>query len=339
MADDVAAPAPTPFVHLHCHTDYSLLDGCARVNTLMQRAKDLGMPALAITDHGNLFGLAEFYKASKKFGVKPLLGCEIYLVIDHKLTERPPRRKGSDHEEDDDSSAALQHKIFHMGLLARNMEGYQNLSRIVTQAHTKGFHYKPRVDIDTLAANAKGLIGFTGCLQGVIPQHLLRGDWNGARRWADRFISIFGRENYIAELMNHGLEMQIRVDQDILKLAREFGLKTVCTNDIHYTLRSDADPHDAMLCIQTGAKRIDEKRFRFPVQQFYMKSREEMLSIYGEIPEVLDNTLDVAAMCDVGLPFGENHYPVFQMPAEVRAPDQAKLDAIMDPYTRLKNGL
>ncbi len=332
------ADAEQPFVHLHCHTDFSLLDGCAKVGNLLKRAQSLNMPALAITDHGNLFGLADFYKTAKKVGVKPLLGCEIYLVIDHAMTDRPQRRRGNEHDEED-NSGTLSNKIFHMGLLARNFEGYQNLARIVTAAHTKGFYYKPRVDFETLAAHANGLIGFTGCLQGVIPQHLLRGDWDGARKWTQKFIDVFGRDYFIAELMNHGLEMQITVDRDILKLAREFKLKTVATNDIHYNLQSDHDPHDALLCIQTGAKRIDEKRFRFSVQQFYMKSRQEMAQIYGEIPEVLDNTVEVASMCDVALPFGENHYPVFHMPPEVRTTNQVKMDEIMERYVQLKNKL
>ncbi|MFA5257597.1 MAG: DNA polymerase III subunit alpha [Opitutales bacterium] len=345
MEDAAAKPAEEvriqrPFVHLHVHTDYSLLDGCAKVDKLIARAGELNMPALAITDHGNLFGLAAFSKAAKGTGVKPILGCEIYLVIDHPMSEHPQRRsRVAGNEEADDAAESLKNKTFHMGLLARNFEGYQNLARIITLAHTKGLYYKPRVDLETLAAHSKGLIGFTGCLQGVVPQHLLRGDWDGARRWTARFIDIFGKDNYFVELMNHGLGMQIAVDRDILKIAREFGLKTVCTNDIHYALKSDADSHDAMLCIQTGSRRIDEKRFRFPAQQFYMKSRDEMSAIYGEIPECMDNTVDVASMCDVKLPFGENHYPVFQMPAGYAPGHADRMDALMERYTKLKNGL
>ncbi len=333
-------PKQQPFVHLHVHSDYSLLDGCARVGSLLKRAQDLNMPALALTDHGNLFGLADFYKTSKKFPVKPIFGCEVYLVIDHTMSEHPPRRsKGGDNEEADEASDSLKGKTFHMGLLARNFEGYQNLARLVTLAHTKGLYYKPRLDIDTLAAHSRGLIGFTGCMQGVVPQHLLRGDWDGARRWMGRFIEIFGRENYFAELMNHGLSQQILIDRDILKIAQEFGVKTICTNDVHYTLKSDADPHDAMLCIQTGAKRIDEKRFRFSVQEFYMKSRDEMALIYGEVPECMDNTLHVAEMCEAKLPFGENHYPVYQMPAGSQPRHADKMDELMASYAELKNGL
>ena len=337
------APKEKPFVHLHVHSDYSLLDGCARVGKLLARAKDLNMPAVALTDHGNLFGLADFYKRADKElhgAVKPILGCELYLVIDHPMTEHPQRRgKSSGNEEADEVADSLKFKTFHMGVLAENFEGYQNLSRIVSLAHTKGLYYKPRIDIETLAKYSKGLIGLTGCLQGVVPQHLLRGDWDGARRWMARFIDIFGKDRYFAELMNHGLEQQITVDRDIIKIAREFGLKTVCTNDIHYVMRTDADPHDAMLCVQTGSRLIDENRFRFSRQEFYMKSRSEMNLVYGEIPEAMDNTLAVAEMCNVKLPFGANHYPVFTLPADFSPHNQDKMDALMARYTTLKHKL
>jgi DNA polymerase III subunit alpha len=336
------APEHQPFVHLHVHSDYSLLDGCAKVGNLLTRAKELNMPALALTDHGNLFGLADFVKKADKLhlGVKPIVGCELYLVVDHPMGEHPQRRsKGGDNEEADDVADSLKNKIFHMGVIAENFEGYQNLTKIVSLAHTQGLYYKPRIDIEHLAAHSKGLIGLTGCMQGVVPQHLLRGDWDGARRWISRFIEIFGKDHYFAELMNHGLSQQIQIDRDILIIAKEFGLKTVCTNDIHYVMKSDADPHDAMLCVQTGSRRIDEKRFRFPVQEFYMKSREEMALIYGEIPDAMDNTLAVAEMCNVKLPFGANHYPVFTMPQGFEAKNDAKLDALMERYTKLKNGL
>ncbi|HNX05688.1 MAG TPA: DNA polymerase III subunit alpha, partial [Opitutales bacterium] len=343
VAPQPDVPKEKPFVHLHVHSDYSLLDGCARVGKLLARAKDLNMPAVALTDHGNLFGLADFYKRADKElhgAVKPILGCELYLVVDHPMSEHPQRRgKNSGNEESDGVADSLKFKTFHMGVLAENFEGYQNLSKIVSLAHTKGLYYKPRIDIETLAAHSKGLIGLTGCLQGVVPQHLLRGDWPGARRWMARFIDIFGKDRYFAELMNHGLSEQIKVDQDILKIAKEFGLRCVCTNDIHYVMKSDCDPHDAMLCVQTGSKLIDKDRFRFSRQEFYMKSRSEMGLIYGEIPEVMDNTLAVAEMCSVKLPFGANHYPVFTLPASFAPHNQDKMDALMERYTKLKHGL
>jgi DNA polymerase-3 subunit alpha len=335
------APEHKPFVHLHVHSDYSLLDGCAKLGNLIKRAESLNMPALALTDHGNLFGLANFVKTAEKMHtkVKPILGCELYLVVDHPMSEHPQRRTKGDDYDDTDVADSLKNKIFHMGVIAATFEGYKNLSKIVSLAHTKGLYYKPRVDIETLAANSKGLIGLTGCMQGVVPQHLLRGDWDGARRWISRFIDIFGKDHYFAELMNHGLSQQIAIDRDIIKIAKEFGLRTVCTNDIHYVMKADADPHDAMLCVQTGSRLIDEKRFHFPVKEFYMKSREEMAEIYGEIPDAMDNTLAVAEMCDVKLPFGANHYPVYTMPEGFVPKNEAKMDALMERYTKLKNGL
>jgi DNA polymerase-3 subunit alpha len=340
--DAPATPAHKPFVHLHVHSDYSLLDGCGKVGNLIKRAAELNMPAVALTDHGNLFGVADFVKKAKdlKLPVKPIIGCEIYLVIDHPMSERPQRRsKSENEEEDDDTSDSLKNKIFHMGLLARNFQGYQNLSRIVSLAHTKGFYRRPRVDIETLAANSAGLIGLSGCMQGVVPQHLLHGDWDGARRWFGRFIEILGKEFFYAEVMNHGLPGEIQLDRDVVRIAREFGIKLVCTNDVHYVLKSDAKPHDAMLCVQTGSRLSEENRFRFSGPHYYMKSREEMEETYGEIPECLDNTLAVAEMCEVKLPFGANHYPVFMMPTEYAPGNGARMDALMERYVKLKNKL
>jgi DNA polymerase-3 subunit alpha len=289
------------FVHLHVHTDYSLLDGCCHVDRLCKKASDLGMKALSITDHGNLFGLPDFFKTAKKYDIKPILGCEVYLVYDHAMTERPERGK---------------HKIHHMGLLAKNFVGYQNLTKLVSAAHVTGFYYKPRIDMDTLATHAEGLIGFTGCLQGVIPQALLRGDYEAARRAAGRFIEIFGKENYFVEIQDHGIKEQQQIIPDLLKLAREFDLKVICSNDVHYVESTHWEPHDALICIQTGAKIADEKRLRYTSRQFYLKSRQEMNALFGEHPASLTNTIGVAEMCELELPFGENHYPVFKIDAQ-----------------------
>ncbi len=292
------------FVHLHVHTDYSLLDGCARVDRLCESAASMGMKALAITDHGNLFGLASFFQTAKKHGIKPLLGCEVYLVYNYKRTERP--EKG-------------QAKYHHMGLIARNAQGYRNLMKLVSDAHMNGFYYKPRTDMEMLAAHAEGLIGFTGCLQGVVPQCLLRDDMPAAREAMGRFVEIFGRENYFVELQDHGLAEQRKIIPGLLKLAEEFRLKVICSNDVHYVKNTDWEPHDALVCIQTGAKVSDEKRLRYSSHQFYLKSREEMALVFGENPDWLTNTCQVAEMCDLSLPFGENHYPVFQPIEELRA--------------------
>lgn len=293
---------PKDFVHLHVHTDYSLLDGACAITNLCKRAKALGMPALAITDHGNLFGLIEFFQSAKKEGIRPLLGCEIYLVYDHKQSEKPERS---------------QHKYYHMGLLAQNLKGYHNLKRLVSNAHTQGFYYKPRVDMDQLAQYAEGLIGFTGCLNGVVPQFLLKGDYKKAREALGRFLDIFGKDRYFVELQDHGIEEQRIVNIGLIKLAEEFQLKLICSNDVHYVHDKDCVPHDSLLCIQTGAKLKDEKRLRYTSQQFYLKTYDEMLQVFKEHPSALSNTVEVAEMCELDIPFGKNQYPVYKKPIEL----------------------
>jgi DNA polymerase-3 subunit alpha len=320
-------PNSQDFVHLHVHTDYSMLDGCSRIDRLMGKACDMGMRAVAITDHGNLFGLFDFWNEakllSKKAGrtIKPLLGCELYLVWDHLNTEKPDRAR---------------HKYYHMGVLARNFEGYQNLTRLVSNAHTVGLHYKPRADLEQLAAHAKGLIGFSGCLQGVIPQHLLRGDLDGARQACGKFIEIFGRENFIIELMDHGLEEQKSILAPLLQLAKEFNLRAVATNDVHYVEPSHGAAHDAMLCIQTGARLADERRMRYASREFYLKGEQEMLRVFREAPETLTNTVAVAEMCDVQLPVGQSFYPVYPIELSSRQVTEARLGPILDGYEALK---
>ncbi len=293
------------FVHLHVHSDYSLLDGCCRIDRLTQRASELGMSAIALTDHGNLFGAIDFYMAAKSKGIKPLIGCELYLSEGSRLEKQGRSDEGR--------------SIFHLGLIARNIEGYQNLLKLVSDAHLKGFYYKPRTDLETLARYAKGLIGFTGCLASLVPQHLLNDRWEEARKATARFVDIFGREDYFVEIQDHGIAEQRKIIPGLLLLAKEFGLKVICSNDVHYVNASDAGPHDAMLCIQTGAKIEDEKRMRFEGQQFYLKSRAEMERIFCEVPDAVLNTQAVAEMCDLTIPFpkGSERYPKYPLPAEV----------------------
>ena len=294
------------FVHLHVHSDYSLLDGACRIDQLTDRACQLGMSALALTDHGNLFGAIDFYIAAKGKGLKPLIGCELYLSEGSRLEKQGRSDEGR--------------SIFHLGLLARNIEGYQNLLKLVSDAHLKGFYYKPRTDLDTLSRHAKGLIGFTGCLASLVPQHLLFDRWEEARKATARFVDIFGRENYFVEVQDHGIAEQRKIIPGLLKLAQEFGLKIICTNDVHYVHASDAGSHDAMLCIQTGAKIDDEKRMRFDGTQFYLKSRAEMERLFAEVPDSVTNTQAVAEMCDLTIPFpkGSERYPKYPLPAEVK---------------------
>jgi DNA polymerase-3 subunit alpha len=284
------------------------------------------MKALAITDHGVLYGLTSFFKQAEKHGIKPLLGCEIYLVYEDQL--------GTTNEE------RANQKSRHMGLLARNFTGYQNLCKLVSKAHTQGFYYKPRTDLKTLAEHSEGLIGFSGCLAAVIPQYLLEGKFAEARAAAAKFIDIFGKDYFIIEIMDHGIEEQRRIIPDLLKIATEFGLKVVATNDVHYVKNTDWEPHDSLLCIQTGAKVSDEKRMRYDAQQFYLKSREEMDLAFKEVPEAITNTSAVAEMCDVKLPFGEDHYPVYERPIELKVnDDEANFDRILDIYVEKKNAI
>ncbi|TVR55039.1 MAG: DNA polymerase III subunit alpha [Puniceicoccaceae bacterium] len=333
-----------PFVHLHNHTHYSLLDGCSMPARAAARAAELGMPALAMTDHGNLFGAIDFYKACRAAGIKPLIGCELYLVYDHKMDERPRRERArtddigdipEDHIPPKEDFPKFQ--IFHKGVIAKNFEGYQNLSKLVSKAHTEGMYYRPRVDLETLAAHSRGLLGLSGCINGVASQYLIYGDEENARRAVGTFVDIFGRENYFIELQDHGMPVQKRIIPGLIRLAREFDLKVICANDAHYVYKEDAAPHDALLCIQTGKIISDPNRMRYPSQEFYLKTRGEMAAIFREVPEALDNTVHVADVCDLEIPFGENHYPVFEKPAELALrPDEAAFERILDTYEREK---
>ena len=272
----------------------------------MKRAGELGMKALALTDHGNLYGAIEFYNAAKSNAIKPLIGCELYIVETSRLEKNGRSDEGK--------------SIFHLGLLAKNLTGYQNLLKLVSDAHLRGFYYKPRTDFETLAKFSGGLIGFTGCLASLIPQHLLHDREDEARKACARFVEIFGRENYFVEIQDHGIAEQRKIIPGLRKLAGEFGLKIICTNDVHYVHHHDAGPHDTMLCIQTGAKIEDEKRMRFDGSQFYLKSRDEMAKVFDEIPESIVNTQLVAEMCDLAIPVpkGSERYPKYPLPAEIK---------------------
>jgi DNA polymerase-3 subunit alpha len=273
----------------------------------MERAHELGMSAMALTDHGNLYGAIEFYNQAKAKGIKPLIGCELYLAEGSRLEKNGRSDEGK--------------SIFHLGLLAKNLTGYQNLLKLVSDAHLRGFYYKPRTDIDTLAKYAGGLIGFTGCLASLVPQHLLYDRYEEARKACGRFVEIFGRENYFVEIQDHGISEQKKIIPGLLKLAEEFNLKVIATNDVHYVRNTDSGPHDAMLCIQTGAKIDEEKRMRFTGQEFYLKSRDEMERLFIEVPESIINTQLVAEMCDLAIPFpkGSERYPRYPLPTEIKA--------------------
>ena len=303
------------------------------------------MPAIAMTDHGNLFGAIEFYRAAKKADIKPLIGCEIYLVHDHMMHEKPRReRKRSDdiddlpEGEEPHPSDFPKHQIHHKGLIAKNFTGYQNLSKLISDAHTKGMYYRPRTDMEQLAQHSEGIVALSGCVNGVASQYLIYNDYENARKATATFVDIFGKENYFIEIQDHGLSVQKRIIPGLLKLAKEFDLKVICSNDAHYVLKSDSEPHDALLCIQTGKKLTDEKRMKYPCQEFYLKSRQEMEEIFKERPDSITNTLAFAEMCDLTIPFDENHYPIFQKPEEITVRDDPKnFDRIIDIYVGEKN--
>lgn len=310
----------------------------------MQRCAELGMPALAMTDHGNLFGAINFYKAAQKAGIKPLIGCEIYLVYDHSQSDRPKRDRQRSDDIDDIPEDELgpenypKFQIHHKTIIAQNFTGYQNLVKLVSDAHVNGVYYRPRTDMERLAAHSEGLIALSGCLNGVAAQHLLYNDYEGARKATARMVDIFGRERYFIEIHNHGMRVEQRIIPGLLKLAKEFELKVVCANDVHYVYREDYKPHDALLCIQTGKLIQDEKRMRYPNQEFYLKSHAEMAQAFPDNPEALTNTLAVAEMVDLRIQFGEDHYPVFERAQEVvYQQDGDGFDRILDIYIEEKN--
>ncbi len=293
----------------------------------MDRATALGMQSLALTDHGNLYGTIEFYNQAKAKGIKPLLGCELYLAAGSRLERTGRSDEGK--------------SIFHLGLLARDLTGYQNLLKLVTDAHLKGFYYKPRTDLEKLAQHATGLIGFTGCLASLVPQHLLADNYPEARKACGRFVEIFGRENYFVEIQDHGIAEQRKVIPGLLKLAEEFKLKVICSNDVHYVNAADAGPHDTLLCIQTGSKVAEENRMKFTGTQFYLKSREEMARVFHEVPESVTNTRLVAEMCDLTIPFpkGSERYPKFPLPPEVKTDRTGYLKELCLAGLKLRYGV
>ncbi len=277
-----------------------MLDGAARVRELVREAAQLGMPALAITDHGVLYGLVDFYKACREEGVKPILGCELYLARESRFSKLP----GEDQPK----------TIQHMTVLARNEQGYRNLLQLATRASMEGYYYKPRVDMEVIAEHAEGLIGTTGCLNGQIPRLILEGRHQEAREAAGRWREIFGPEHFFIELQDHGIADQQAVNPHLVELSKELSIPLLATNDLHYTRQEDSLAHDVLLCLQTGATVDEPGRFKFDGDQFFLKSRQQMESVLGHYPEALDRTLDIADMCEVEVGFGEYRLPDFVPP-------------------------
>ncbi|MGZ4154948.1 MAG: DNA polymerase III subunit alpha, partial [Actinomycetota bacterium] len=287
------------FVHLHNHTEFSLLDGASRISELFARAAELQMPALAITDHGAMFGALNFYEAGRAAGVNPIIGVETYVAPGSRF-ERAP---GESEE-----------KYRHLTLLAKNETGYRNLLRLVTDAHIDGFYHRPRIDKEILAEQADGLIGLSGCLASEISQLLLSGQDSKAKDVAGRYADIFGAGNFFVELQDHGIADQRTILPRLIELAGWTGLPLVATNDLHYTARQDAKPHDVLLCIQQQKLQTDTNRLKFDTDEFYLKTADEMRRVFAEMPEACDNTLLIAEMCDLTLEYGELHLPRFEPP-------------------------
>ncbi|MDO6354972.1 DNA polymerase III subunit alpha [Caloramator sp. CAR-1] len=286
------------FVHLHVHTEYSLLDGSSRIKDIVKKAKEYGMPSLAITDHGAMFGVIDFYKACREVGIKPILGCEVY-VVPRKMT---------------DKVAGIDNEYYHLVLIAENNEGYKNLMKIVSKAALEGFYYKPRVDKELLKKYSKGIIALSACLAGEVQDLLLKGRYEDAKRIALELEDIFGRGNFYLELQDHGIEEQRTVNEKLIDLSKETGIPLVATNDVHYVNKEDAVAHEILLCIQTGKTIDDEDRMKFPTDEFYLKSPEEMKRLFDFVPEAIENTIKISERCNVELEFNKPKLPKFDVP-------------------------
>jgi DNA polymerase III subunit alpha len=304
------APAADSFVHLHVHTEYSMLDGAAKIDDLFAEAARMGMPALATTDHGFVFGAYEFWKKGRKHGVKPIIGIEAYVTPGTSRRDRTRVRWGDGGEDDVSGGGAYT----HMTLLARTTGGMHNLFRMSSLASLEGHFYKPRMDRELLSSYGEGLIATTGCPGGEVQTKLRLGRYEAAREAAADFRDIFGAENYYCELMDHGLPVESRVQKDLLRLAKDLGLPLVATNDLHYTRAEDAQAHAVLLCVQSGSTLADPKRFKFEADDFYLKSPQEMRHTWRELPEACDNTLLIAERCEVTFTEGANLMPRFPVP-------------------------
>jgi DNA polymerase-3 subunit alpha len=300
MPSGSASTTSSGFVHLHAHSEYSLLDGSIKVENLVKHAAELGMPAVALTDHGNMFGMVHFYRAAKKAGIKPIMGMEAYITRGSR-TDRS-RKKGELSQTD------------HLILLARNIEGYHNLIRLASIAYLEGFYYKPRIDFEVLERYSEGLIGTTACLRGTVAQAALNDGYDAAKKVADRYRGIFGDGNYYIEMQDHGLDPQKELNESYRKLSADMGLPLIASNDVHYLRRDDAEAHDVLLCLQTGTDMDDPRRFRFATNELYFKTEQEMRALFPDNPEAIENTLAVAEKCDVQLEEGALHLPKFPLP-------------------------
>ncbi len=288
------------FAHLHVHTEYSLLDGSNKIKECISRVKELGMDSVAITDHGVMFGVIDFYRAAKAEGIKPVLGCEVYVAPGSRF--------------DKEAVGSGDDRYYHLVLLAENDEGYHNLMKIVSKGFTEGYYYKPRVDLEVLGEYHKGIIALSACLAGEVQRNILRGMYDEGKAAALRYQEIFGKGNFFLELQDHGMQEQRLVNQSLLKMSKETGIELVATNDVHYTYAEDEKPHDMLLCIQTGKKLSDENRMRYEGGQYYIKSEEEMRSLFPYALQALENTQRIADRCNVEIEFGVTKLPKYDVP-------------------------
>ena len=287
------------FTHLHVHTEYSLLDGSNKIKEYVARVKELGMDSAAITDHGVMYGVIDFYRAAKAAGINPILGCEVYVAPGSRFD----REIGSGDD-----------RYYHLVLLAENNQGYQNLMKIVSKSFKEGFYYKPRVDLELLREYHEGLIALSACLAGEVARFLNRGMYPDAKKAALRYQEIFGEGNFFLELQDHGIPEQRQVNHELIRMSRETGIELVATNDVHYTYSSDAEAHDILLCVQTGKSLKDENRMRYEGGQYYVKSEEEMRRLFPYAPEAIENTGKIAERCNVEIEFGVTKLPKFDVP-------------------------
>ena len=286
------------FVHLHVHSEYSLLDGACRISGMMDRVKELGQTAIALTDHGVMYGCIDFYKAAKAAGIKPIIGCEVY-VTRRNMTDRV-------HGIDNDP--------YHLVLLCKDRQGYENLCKLVSEAFINGFYGKPRGDIALLRQHSQGLIALSACLAGGVAQFLMEEDYNAAKDYALTMADIFGADNFYLELQDHNIPEQIAVNQGICRIARETGLPLVVTNDAHYLRKEDATMQDVLLCVQTGKTIDDPNRLKFQTEEFYLKSEEELKSLFPDLDEAFENTVKIAERCNLEFVFNQYHLPSFPVP-------------------------
>ena len=311
MAQTSQAPQ---FVHLHVHTDYSLLDGACETTELLDEASRLKMPAVAITDHGNLFAAANFFNEASKRDVKPIIGCEVYVAKGsrHDRGEKTgaPNGNGADRNETEPGSRGSNHLV----LLSETAEGYQNLIKLVSAGFLEGFYYKPRIDYDLLAKHSRGLIALSACLRGPVTEPVVDQKFDQARENAYRLRDIFGKNNFFLEIQDQGLEIEQGVNRDLVRLSKETGIPLVATNDCHYLHHEDAHAQEVLLCIQTGKTMGDENRMKFATDQFYFKSAVEMAQVFGELPDALSRTVEIASRCNVRIERIANPFPEFKVP-------------------------